>query len=95
VRRLIDSAHLAAHNVLTANRVVLDRLASELILHETLETERVQALFAEVVMWNAPAAHVDDRASVRPEGAPLAPTRSTTAAASQPEQPHRRPGAST
>src|SRR5205823_5578293 len=51
VRILIDAAHAAAERVLVDNRDVLDRLARDLVVHETLETERVQALFADVRMW--------------------------------------------
>jgi cell division protease FtsH len=51
VRLLIDSAHDAARRVLTDNRVVLDRIADELMEHETLEAERVQALFADVQLF--------------------------------------------
>ena len=53
VRRLIEAAHAVALEVLTQNRETLDRLAAELIEHETLETERVQAIFADVLMWDA------------------------------------------
>ena len=38
--------------MLVDNREVLDRLARELIVHETLEAERVQELFADVHMWD-------------------------------------------
>jgi cell division protease FtsH len=51
VRSLIESAHDAARRVLSDNRAVLDRIAAELIEHETLETERVQALFVGVQMF--------------------------------------------
>jgi cell division protease FtsH len=51
VRRLIESAHARAQAILEANRVVLDRLADELVAHETLDTDRVQALFAAVQPW--------------------------------------------
>src|SRR3954469_5914740 len=54
-RVLIDSAHAAALVVLTENREVLDRIAAELMEHETLETERVQALFSDVRMFETPA----------------------------------------
>jgi cell division protease FtsH len=52
VRRLIESAHNAARHILETNRVVLDRLASDLIEHETLETDRVQQVFADVRPWD-------------------------------------------
>jgi cell division protease FtsH len=53
VRRLIESAHIAARHILETNRAVLDRLASDLIEHETLETDRVQQVFADVRPWDA------------------------------------------
>jgi cell division protease FtsH len=90
VRGLIDAAHGAAHQVLVANREILDLLARELMVHETLEAERVQELFAEVRMWDG-AAGTDVRASTRPEGTQAAPSRNPSAAATQSDQ-SRRPG---
>jgi cell division protease FtsH len=91
VRRLIDRAHEAAQQVLVDNREILDRLAEELIRHETLEAERVQELFADVRMWDADADAVD-RSRVRPEGATPAPSRKPSAAASQSEATRRSGG---
>jgi cell division protease FtsH len=51
VRRLIEAAHEKANVILEANRAVLDRLADELIEHETVETERVAEIFAAVRPW--------------------------------------------
>jgi cell division protease FtsH len=48
VRRLVEHAHRSAREILESNREVLNRLADELIAHETLEVERVQQIFAEV-----------------------------------------------
>jgi cell division protease FtsH len=48
VRRLIDGAHLVAREILEGNRAVLDRLAEELVVHETVDVDRVQELFAGV-----------------------------------------------
>jgi cell division protease FtsH len=92
VRGLIDAAHAAAEHVLVDNRDILDRLARELIVHETLETERVQELFADVRMWRADG-DADARARLRPESAPSAPSRNNAAAATQ-SDPTRRPGGS-
>ena len=89
VRRLIDAAHAVALEVLTQNRETLDRLAAELIEHETLETERVQAIFADVLMWDARSSNAAARSTRRPEASSPAPNRSTAAAATQTEQPHR------
>jgi cell division protease FtsH len=92
VRLLIDFAHSAAERVLVDNREVLDRLARELMLHETLEAERVQELFVDVRMWDGDGTS-DARAGVRAEGAPQAPSRNPSAAATQ-SDPTRRPGGS-
>jgi cell division protease FtsH len=48
VRALVDRAHRVAGEILAANRAVLDRLATELVTHETLDVGRVQELFAAV-----------------------------------------------
>ncbi len=48
VRVLIEGAHQVAHEILAANRAVLDRLADELVAHETLDVDRVQEMFAGV-----------------------------------------------
>jgi cell division protease FtsH len=92
VRKLIESAHAAAQQVLTDNREILDHLALELMRHETLEAERVQELFADVRMWDADRDGVQ-RSSARPEGASPAPSRNNAAAATQSDS-SRRPGAS-
>jgi cell division protease FtsH len=92
VRALIDAAHGAAEQVLLDNRDILDRLARELMLHETLEAERVQELFADVQMWDGAAAAAP-RGHVRPEGASAPPSRNPTAAATQ-SDPTRRSGGS-
>jgi cell division protease FtsH len=92
VRVLIDGAHHAAHDVLVDNREILDRLAQELMVHETLDTERVQDLFADVTMWRD-RSEADPRATRRPEGTPSAPSRNPAAAASRSDQ-NRRPGGS-
>ncbi len=89
---LIDGAHAAALQVLVDNREILDRLARELIVHETLEAERVQELFADVRMWDG-AGDVEERASVRPEHSSPGPSRNPAAAAS-PTDPTRRSGGS-
>jgi hypothetical protein len=77
--------------VLVDNRDILDRLAQELIVHETLEAERVQQLFADVTMWHS-RSDADPRARRRPEGASPAPTRNPAAAASRSDQTRRSGG---
>jgi cell division protease FtsH len=89
VRRLIDAAHDAARQVLVDNREILDRLARELVVHETLEAERVQDLFAEVQMWEAAAE--GGRATARPEPTSPPPSRNNAAAATRSDT-SRRPG---
>ena len=88
VRGLIEAAHAVALEVLVQNRAVLDRLAAELIEHETLETERVQELFADVRMWQRDAMEASPKPQRRPDPAPPAPGRASAAAASQAD-PHR------
>jgi cell division protease FtsH len=89
VRLLIDAAHDAARQVLVDNREILDRLARELVVHETLEAERVQELFAEVQMWEAAAE--GGRATARPEPTSPPPSRNNAAAATRSDT-SRRPG---
>ena len=48
VNRLVEHAHAVARNVIESNRAVLDRLAAELIEHETIDVDRVRELFSSV-----------------------------------------------
>jgi cell division protease FtsH len=93
VRSLIDAAHQAAARVLDDNRDILDRLARELMIHETLEAARVQELFAAVRMFDGGTANGSERGRLRPDGASPAPSRPNAAAATQ-SDPSRRPGGS-
>jgi cell division protease FtsH len=88
VRSLIDGAHGAALSVLTENRELLDRLAAELVEHETLEAEHVQELFRDVNVWDDRSRERRAQAPGRPDGANVA-ARSGAAAASQADQSHR------
>jgi cell division protease FtsH len=88
VRLLIEGAHQAALSVLTENRELLGHLAAELIEHETLEADQVQALFRDVQVWDAHARQRSARPPARPDGATV-PGRSGAAAARQADQPHR------
>ncbi|MGH8997898.1 MAG: ATP-dependent zinc metalloprotease FtsH [Acidimicrobiia bacterium] len=54
VRRLIESAHDVATEILTTHRGVLDALARALIDRETLETEEVMAILGPVDKWLRP-----------------------------------------
>ncbi len=44
VRRLLDAAHALAHEVLSAKRAILDAIAGELLVKETLERDALEAL---------------------------------------------------
>jgi cell division protease FtsH len=48
VRALLDRAHSRAVGVLTDHRAVLDRLAGELVDHETLDEPHLNAIFADL-----------------------------------------------
>jgi ATP-dependent Zn proteases len=48
VRELIDQAHAEAWKVLSSNRAVLDRLATELLEKETLDHNQLADIFAAV-----------------------------------------------
>lgn len=48
VRELIDQAHEEAWSVLSSNRVILDRLATELLERETLDHNQLADIFASV-----------------------------------------------
>jgi cell division protease FtsH len=48
VRRLVESAHAVARDIIETNRPVLDRLASELVEHETIDVDQVREIFASV-----------------------------------------------
>jgi cell division protease FtsH len=63
VRRLLELAHDAARDILDTNRAVLDRLAADLIEHETLETERVQRILTDVRPWEGVVSDGTGRAS--------------------------------
>jgi cell division protease FtsH len=82
VRALIEAAHGAAGRVLVENRLVLDRIASELIQHETLEAEQVQAILAGV----QPLVRDDARPGSSRAGAAAASSTDPSR-----QQPHRGP----
>jgi cell division protease FtsH len=74
VRRLIEHAHDVAREIIETNRTVLDRLAGELVEHETVDVDRVHDLFQPVEPFVG-------RGAGRPSAA---------AAASEPNSPPRR-----
>ncbi|HEY7438405.1 MAG TPA: ATP-dependent zinc metalloprotease FtsH [Acidimicrobiia bacterium] len=51
VRAFIDGAHDVATTILRTNRTSLDRLATALMEHETLEADRVVEVLADVQQW--------------------------------------------
>lgn len=53
VRRFIEEARDEAKEILLQNREVLDRLATELIAKETLDTAEVREVFEEVPAWRS------------------------------------------
>jgi cell division protease FtsH len=74
IRRLIDSAHATALDILTTYRSVLDQMAEALMEKETLETEEVMAILDPVPKWTDPgtngAAPPRPRTSAPPAASP-------------------------
>jgi cell division protease FtsH len=89
VRALIESAHASARSVLAENRDVLDRIAGELIEHETLEAERVQELFSDVRHFDS-AGTGGGRATL--SAASAAPTAQHPPSSPIPQIPPTHPG---
>ena len=46
VRRIIDEAYETAHQLISENRDLLDRIVDELLEHETLTAEQIQRIVA-------------------------------------------------
>ena len=55
IRRLIDSAHDLALEILTTHRATLDELVAALMEHETLDTPDLMAIIGHLAPWPAPA----------------------------------------
>jgi cell division protease FtsH len=55
VRTMIEEAYHRAHSTLEAHRTLLDALAEELLAHETVDAERLDALMQTDVPATAPA----------------------------------------
>ncbi len=66
VRRLIDSAHSLALEILTTHRATLDELAAALMEHETLDTPDLMAIIGHLGPWPAPAPSARTRRSPAP-----------------------------
>ena len=54
VRALIDQAHQEAVTILESHRSTLDRLASSLMEHETLDTPELMEILGDLPPWPAP-----------------------------------------
>ena len=88
VRALIDAAHDEALELLTLHRSTLDRLAEELVEHETLEEDELLEIFGDISAG-------DVRGSAPPGGVDRAPRLAGSVAAefneSDGESPRQRP----
>jgi len=51
IRKLIETAHQEAYDILEANRAILDEMVLELLEKETLNKEEIAAIFAKVKSW--------------------------------------------
>jgi cell division protease FtsH len=81
VRRLIDSAHEEAREILELHRPTLDRLADALVEHETLDTPELMEIFGDLPVWGSKPA---GRARARGRAASgKAGARTSVAAASE------------
>jgi cell division protease FtsH len=89
VRRLIDSAHGVALDILTTHRGVLDDLANALMEQETLETNEVMAILEPVPKWPDPGSNGARSARTRPRAA-ASPASTPSAAATSRRKPEPR-----
>jgi cell division protease FtsH len=51
IRKLIDTAHQEAYDILEANRTILDEMVLHLLEKETLNKEEIAEIFAKVKSW--------------------------------------------
>ncbi len=51
IRGLVESAHREARDILTVHREVLDRMAAELVEHETLDTDHLDRIMGHLPKW--------------------------------------------
>ena len=51
IRKLIETAHQEAYDILEVNRTILDEMVLELLEKETLNKEEIAAIFAKVKSW--------------------------------------------
>jgi cell division protease FtsH len=85
VRRLIETAHSTALDILTTYRSVLDQMAEALMERETLETEEVMAILDPVPKWTDPGTNGGGLPRPRPASQPAASPASL--ATPKPETP--------
>jgi cell division protease FtsH len=78
VRGLVEGAHRVARQILETNRKVLDRMAGELVDHETLEVEQVQAIFSSVEPFTGSGVGRPSAAAASDSSGAGATRRSTT-----------------
>ena len=78
MRRLVEGAHRVAREILETNRDVLDQMAQELMDHETLEVERVQAIFASVEPFTGSGVGRPSAAAASDAHSSAAPRRPST-----------------
>ncbi|MDQ4137591.1 MAG: ATP-dependent metallopeptidase FtsH/Yme1/Tma family protein, partial [Actinomycetota bacterium] len=99
VRKLIEQAHDEAYEVLTANRDILDRLASALLEHETLDHNALADIFKDVKklperpQWLSSSKRpISDQPPVPiPAKAPIDPGVVDGGVDSEPDSPRRTP----
>ena len=96
VRLLVSDAHARAHAILTTYRSTLDKLAEEMLEHETLGDKELLEIFGDIETWvdpdpsglaDAPPAPVEPVPVAAPERAPVSATE-----AAPPEPAAARPG---
>jgi cell division protease FtsH len=68
MRRLVDTAHATAADILTTHRDVLDRFAKALLAKETLEKSDIDELFKDLPKWTK-----TPEEAFKPELAPIDP----------------------
>jgi cell division protease FtsH len=51
IRGLVESAHREARDILTVHREVLDRMAADLVEHETLDSDHLERIMGHLPKW--------------------------------------------
>jgi cell division protease FtsH len=69
IRRLVDTAHATAADILTTHRDVLDKFAKALLKKETLDKPDIDELFKDLPKWTK-----SPEDAFKPELAPIEPT---------------------